>query len=120
VSITEIAGRVNPVDMQKYAELEVAAFRSKRDSEQAGERQDNRPPMQGMRNKDQVEPQSPRQRLSVTSLDVPEEAKRRVQEEARERRSFAPAEGRQISENIEDKMEMLAKSPRTRFDTIDM
>lgn len=127
VSITEIAGRVNKVDMQQFAERELAAtklqgaFRSKTMSEEVlkSEGRAEATPYittddlreaagDGGKGQDKKE-EGGLQWVSVTELNVPDEAKARIQQEARGRKSFTPVEGRALAENINDKMDQLAK-----------
>ena len=117
--------------MKEYAERDVAAtklqgtFRVTKSTEQVEKRDERggttegpRNKRRGSANKDQDEPPAPEKWVSVTDLDVPDNAKARVQKQARDRdrdrTSFVSAEGRRIHGNIEDKMDMLAKSPRNR------
>ena len=117
--------------MKEYAERDVAAtklqgtFRVTKSTEQVEKRDEQggttegpRNKRRGSANKDQDEPPAPEKWVSVTDLDVPDNAKARVQKQARDRdrdrTSFVSAEGMRIHGNIEDKMDMLAKSPKNR------
>lgn len=126
VSISEMKGRVSPVDMKEYAEqlrkeggaMQTAGDSSARTNQQDHQLREDKRLMKGSGNREEDPAPAPQKRVSVTDLDVPDNAKARVQKQARDRdrdrTSFVSAEGMRIHGNIEDKMDMLAKSPRNR------
>jgi hypothetical protein len=122
VSITEIAGRINPVEMAQYAEREEAAakiqaqFRAKTMHDEVlkrGEEMDfvstgDLRKAAGVGDDDEEEGagENAANWVSVTEMEIPDESRARVQQTAR--RSFLPT--RDVQSSINERMEALSKN----------